>query len=89
VRTRRLARQASPQKISVEQYPASADLVHRHGRSERLRGAQPDTVGIPTLTSLNLPADDQIWRRQAFWLKDLVSLTLEHCEYVIVGRQPS
>jgi hypothetical protein len=32
-------------------------------------------VGIPTLTSLNLPADDQIWRRQAFWLKDLASVT--------------
>jgi hypothetical protein len=32
-------------------------------------------VGIPTLTSLNLPADEQIWRLQAFRLKDLASAT--------------
>ena len=60
-----------------------------------IAGAQLDTVGIPTFTSLNLLADQQTWRRQP-GLKDLTSTTLstasmspEHCEYVIVGRQSS
>jgi hypothetical protein len=41
----------------------------------QLAGVQPDTVGIPTLTSLNLPVVSKSGVDKAFRLKDLTSTT--------------